>query len=324
MNLENLEVGGRSFVVLFGEAVCPQYMRETIAKNKFDCFVPVVFTKKGVQIKALYETDTKRPIVNYLMENGSDEQWIKSLFLSLDSLLSVCGEYLIDPDYINIDIKSIYYSEDSGGIKYIFNPFEKGSFKSSCKKLLVDIAGNFYMNHAVSGELFRERILREIGKKDFNIRNTLAIWESLSYSAVRELPIETQKKADKKVEIVKLIKDIIGRFYKKEEINATMAVANTKGEMCLTGICSINTKIPIKEEGVTVGRTMLQKDFGLYNSGIGKIHARVYRQDGNVYVTDLGSKNGTYLNGDSLDKRVPVKIERGDILAFSDEEFILC
>jgi len=107
-------------------------------------------------------------------------------------------------------------------------------------------------------------------------------------------------------------------------INETMAITNTSGCMCLTGICSINTKIPIKEEGVTVGRTMLQKEYGLYNSGIGKTHARVYKQDGNIFATDLGSKNGTYLNGEQLDKRVPVKMERGDILAFSDEEFILC
>jgi len=324
MNLENLEVGGRSFTVAAGEPICPLYMRETILKNGFDCLIPVSFTKKGSQIKALYETDTKRPAVNYLMENGADEHWIKNFFLSLDGLLSVCGEYLIDPDYISIDNKSVYYSEDSGEISYIFNPFEKGDFKSSCRKLLADITGNYFIDHAVSGELFRERMLREVGKRDFNIRNILARWESLSYCEVREQTGEKQKRTDKKFEIAYLIKDIIGRFYKKEETNSTVAVANTSGEMCLTGICSINTRIPIKEEGVTVGRSMLQKDFGLFNSGIGKIHARVYKQDGYIYATDLGSKNGTYLNGDLLEKRVPVKMERGDILAFSDEEFILC
>ncbi len=45
---------------------------------------------------------------------------------------------------------------------------------------------------------------------------------------------------------------------------------------------------------------------------------------GSIFATDLGSRNGTYLNGEQLEKRVPVKMERGDILAFSDEEFILC
>lgn len=324
MNLENLEVGGRSFAVAAGEPVCPGYMYKTIVKNRPNCLVGVNFTKKGNQLKAIYETDTKRPIINYLMENGADEQWIKGFLLSLDGLLSVCGEYLIDSDFINIDIKSVYYSEDSGEIKYIFNPFEKGDFKSLCRKLLADTAGNYFIDHAVSGELFRERLLREIGKKDFNIRGTLARWESLSYCETRDQSHEKQIKTDKITKAADIIKDIISRFYRKEKQNATMAVVNTTGEMCLTGICSINTRIPIKEEGVTVGRTMLQKDFGLYNSGIGKIHARIYKQDGNVYATDLGSKNGTYLNGDLLDKRVPVKMERGDILAFSDEEFILC
>lgn len=324
MNFENLEVGGRSFTVAAGEPICPGYMQKTIVENKPDCFIPVGFTKKGGQVKALYETDTKRSVMNYLMENGADEQWIKCFFISLDGLLSVCGEYLIDSDFINIDIKSVYYSEDSGEIKYIFNPFEKGDFKSLCRKLLADIAGNYFIDHAVSGELFRERLLREIGKKDFNIRNTLARWESLSYCEIREQPREKKNKDTKKYKAAELFNYIAGMFNKKEEQNATMAVTNITGEMCLTGICSINTRIPIKEEGVTVGRTMLQKEFGLYNSGIGKIHARIYKQDGYIYATDLGSKNGTYLNGDLLDKRVPAKMERGDILAFSDEEFILC
>lgn len=235
-----------------------------------------------------------------------------------------CGEYLINPDYIVLSTESIFYSVDTGEILYIFNPFESNDFNWCCRKILVDIAGNYFLDHAVSGEIFRERFLREVGNKNINFRNILSDWETLSYSEKNEAVKNDFIMPKKPVKATELFRDLFSKINKKEDLNATTAVTNTSGFMCLTGICSINTKIPIKEEGVTVGRTMLQKEYGLYNSGIGKTHARVYKQDGNIFATDLGSKNGTYLNGEQLYKRVPARMERGDILAFSDEEFILC
>lgn len=41
-----------------------------------------------------------------------------------------------------------------------------------------------------------------------------------------------------------------------------------------------------------------------------QLHARVFRRDGEVYVEDLGSTNGTYVNGGKVTAAVPVR--RGD------------
>ncbi len=325
MKFENVEIGGRKFMVARGEVICPGYMPEMITKNAPGNIVPFSFSKKGKSVKALYETDTHMLLKEYLTENGADEHWIKKFLLSMDGMLALCGEFLIDPDFIMIDAESIFYSLDSGSVRYIFNPFESTGFKVGCKKLLAEIAGNYFIDHGVSGEIFRERFLRLIVKRDFNIRNLIARWEELSYSDEKTHHTERQSNSDRDQKINGVFKGLFSKLDRKPvDINATAAVSNTTGHRCLTGICSINTKIPIKEEGVTVGRGMLQKNYGLYNSGIGKAHARVYEQAGEIYATDLGSRNGTYLNGEQLEKRVPVKLERGDILAFSDEEFILC
>ncbi len=324
MKLDNIEVGGRKFKTLNGEIKCPVYMLRMIMINMPKHLVPFSMSEKGSDIKLMYETDTRRPIGDYLMENGADKQWIKNFLFSLDGIIALCGEYLINPKYIVFNVESIFYSIDTGEILYIFNPFESNDFNLCCRKILVDIAGNYFLDHAVSGEIFRERFLREVGNKNFNLRNVLADWETLSYCEKNDEVKSDFTNPKKTVKAAELFKELFNKFNKKEDLNETMAITNTGGGMCLTGICSINTKIPIKEEGVTVGRTMLQKEYGLYNSSIGKTHARVYKQDDNIFATDLGSKNGTYLNGEQLDKRVPVKMERGDILAFSDEEFILC
>ena len=36
------------------------------------------------------------------------------------------------------------------------------------------------------------------------------------------------------------------------------------------------------------------------DSFVSTVHARVFRRDGAVYVEDLGSRNGTLLNGEPL------------------------
>jgi hypothetical protein len=64
-------------------------------------------------------------------------------------------------------------------------------------------------------------------------------------------------------------------------------------------------------EEVTVGRAPgcgVRVDDAYTSS----IHARVFRRDGTIWVEDLGSTNGTWLNGERLD--APARVDRGDLV----------
>jgi hypothetical protein len=65
---------------------------------------------------------------------------------------------------------------------------------------------------------------------------------------------------------------------------------------------------------VTVGRgggcaVLLTED-----SFVSQIHARMFRRDGDLFVEDLGSTNGTFLNGKKVSAPVPVR--KGDKIQF--------
>ena len=47
---------------------------------------------------------------------------------------------------------------------------------------------------------------------------------------------------------------------------------------------------------------------------VSQVHARVFRRDGEVYVEDLGSRNGTTLNGQPL--KSAQRLRRGDRVQF--------
>jgi hypothetical protein len=50
------------------------------------------------------------------------------------------------------------------------------------------------------------------------------------------------------------------------------------------------------------------------DSYVSTVHARIFRREGDVYVEDLGSRNGTLLNGQPLTHAAP--LHRGDHVQF--------
>lgn len=50
------------------------------------------------------------------------------------------------------------------------------------------------------------------------------------------------------------------------------------------------------------------------DSYVSTVHARVFRRGNDVFVEDLGSRNGTYVNGDPVTS--PTRLRRGDQVQF--------
>lgn len=64
-------------------------------------------------------------------------------------------------------------------------------------------------------------------------------------------------------------------------------------------------------EEVIIGREV-DCDVVIPDRQVSRAHARLTRQEKGVLLEDLGSKNGTYLNGDRIDE--PVFLQDGDVL----------
>lgn len=52
--------------------------------------------------------------------------------------------------------------------------------------------------------------------------------------------------------------------------------------------------------------------YGALEHGISRLHAKFYLLDGNLYIADLGSTNGTYVRGEMIQPAEPTILYNGD------------
>src|SRR5687767_453210 len=83
-------------------------------------------------------------------------------------------------------------------------------------------------------------------------------------------------------------------------------------------------RVPLLKERITIGRSR-DSDIFLPDQWLSRQHAEIRRRDGGFFVADLGSKNGTLLNG--APTRAERRLEDGDVitlgehvLTFSDDQ----
>jgi hypothetical protein len=80
----------------------------------------------------------------------------------------------------------------------------------------------------------------------------------------------------------------------------------------------------ILHDRISVGRA-LNKDIVLREASVSKLHAWFELHDGlDFSVTDAGSKNQTYVNGEPLAPRQPFPLSPGDAIRFGSVPTLLC
>lgn len=76
----------------------------------------------------------------------------------------------------------------------------------------------------------------------------------------------------------------------------------------------------LENEESTVGRD-LSTDISISDPEVSRRHARFFRQDDNFFVEDLGSTNGTFLNGERIAS--PQQLRKGDLITFGESVVVV-
>jgi hypothetical protein len=84
----------------------------------------------------------------------------------------------------------------------------------------------------------------------------------------------------------------------------------------------VDTVFTIDKKEFLIGKTPGAADGVInYSRAVSRIHCKILRRDNQYCVVDLGSSNGTYLNGARLPANTQFPLEDGSVLRLADSEF---
>ena len=81
--------------------------------------------------------------------------------------------------------------------------------------------------------------------------------------------------------------------------------------------------ITLSKPSLIIGRMSGFVDHVLAVNSIGKIHAEITCENGEIFISDLNSKNGTFINEIKIPPNAKTKVVSGDIIRFANVEYEL-
>lgn len=98
-----------------------------------------------------------------------------------------------------------------------------------------------------------------------------------------------------------------------EDISDIIPVSEVQEENLHFTLSSIDGSYAyeITENEVTIGREQTMKEYLSHKSYVSRIHAKLYIDDGKLYITNISATNFTYVNNEKLDN-TPKLISDGD------------
>lgn len=85
---------------------------------------------------------------------------------------------------------------------------------------------------------------------------------------------------------------------------------------------STNERISINKPEFVIGKERRRVDYCISNNNsVSRAHAKIKARAGKFFISDLGSTNCTYVNGNKLTPNQEVALSNGDKIKISDEEF---
>lgn len=67
-----------------------------------------------------------------------------------------------------------------------------------------------------------------------------------------------------------------------------------------------------------IGKSAGNADLIIEEDSVSRIHARLTSEGEDIFITDLSSTNGTYVNGNRLEKNIPYRLSANDEISFSN------
>lgn len=249
------------------------------------------------------DTYTKKELIIKLNRNYLVFDSKSKLFDDLLICSKIRGKILHEH---GLDIKRIeeYKYEVKNGVNIAFKVLKKLKEKSIFPTI-VEFDSVVYFNEG-NTVYFKD----EIGSR---------IPINIEYSDINELKnkqwyIFRNSNIEKLIPVVNKIDAFVNDTIEPNIVDINIALEDSKKNLGYLKIIGESNLIPINSKKISIGR-LSTNNIQLTNRSISRKHCLIENIDKYIYLIDLGSKFGTYLNGRKLIEGERVMLATGDIIS---------
>lgn len=261
-------------------------------------FVPCFCARKNGKIRLMYLTSRYRRLITVLPKLSTDHSFllVTTIFQSLKEI----KEYgFVSFSHFQLDLKKIFVDTQTMIPYFICLPvtdeagaeFQEDSWETFLRKQFADYFKAFYSGFSVPDKM--QYLIQLLVAPSRNVDSMLP---------------ELYKVSGGKRDLRKISQT---REERPESGGALLYLTDRKN----------GRRITVSQD-LVLGRQFLDDGRRVFtNQIVGRRHCEITVRNGKYYVTDLESKNGTYINKKRIPSKVPVLLSPGDILGIVDQEF---
>lgn len=295
--------------------------------NKIQCFLDMECRYIDNNLNLYYKIQSLQCIKEYMEEHSLNYNTARQLYLDIAQAVINGGEFFLDENSYVLDLEYIYWDKKNKRLRLCCIPEWQGNFQRDIKKFAEDII-IYIDHHDKAAEKFIYGIYGLITDNGFVAEDIKSyIKEFKSNEIVSGKDNQNRDNTQDRDDInngyninddTKLIKNNQEKNIRTKKYG--LSVENISIPLCClkkgrTDIWSDDIKENNNSE-ISIGR---RKDCSIvlpFNI-ISRYHAVVYIKDEKFYIEDVGSLNGTYINGHRLPANAKTSFSSKDVISLA-------
>lgn len=345
---------GRSYFVWSGEVKAEGYEYPMLFENRISGLLSLRAVNADEQMQFWYDISSMQSVEEWIGLKKTGSAFLKKVLTALAETIEQAGEFLLGEDGICLLPERIFVDAEEREISFCYVPFEKKHFPDAlcgfmeyylshmehedrkdaqkcydvyekCRQKAVsmeevleilyeDTNGRYVCPDAISEDTAKpkeEKKQRADGVKN-PAKGLLGFFEEKripAFSIGRK-----RKKYDREAYAY------VPKEYQEEMKSPTVFLGSeTKqviGELKYEGEGS-GTNLSLTDSVFLIGSRKGEVDGVICDETVSRIHARITKEEDGFYLEDMNSTNGTYRNGELLNYKEKVMLEKNDRVTFA-------